>query len=122
MTTACSRSSATSVSNGEAGVIAGGCRSVPAGARRPLAYWLYVWGRRVPAGAFRRRRMASAFPFGAPGPHARSSVVDVDSVAEVQPVEDGDGVRDRHAHAAVAGRIRRHGRVAVDGVAADEVA
>src|SRR5688500_15630698 len=36
-----------------------GCRGVSAGARCPLSYWWSGGGRRVPADAVRRRRVAS---------------------------------------------------------------
>src|SRR5207244_11808009 len=48
-------------------------------------------------------------------------VVHVHRHAELYPPEDRRGVRDRHAQAAVAGRVVRHFGVAVDRVAGDEV-
>ena len=54
-------------------------------------------------------------------PAWRRPRVDEDRVADVDPIEDLQRVRDRHPHAAVAGRVVGHVHVAVDGVAADEV-
>ena len=47
--------------------------------------------------------------------------VGVDRVADVDPVEDLERVRDRHPQAAVAGRVAGYRRVSVDRVAPDEV-